>query len=110
MAGAETMVFEAFVNAPDGRPFVQMTCALDGVPVFAAKLSPDVVTALGLRAIQSAIEAERDAGFIAFLNSLGADDEHIGAMLTGLRDHRVQFDAAAGSMRPLSGDDPSSAG
>jgi hypothetical protein len=28
-------------------------------------------------------------------------------MLSGLRDHRQQFDAEAGTMRPLSDDDPS---
>jgi hypothetical protein len=67
----ETTTFAAFVNAPDGRPFVQMTCALDGEPVFAVKMSPAVCTALGLRAIQAS------------------------------------FDADAGTMRPLSGDDRS---
>ncbi len=106
-AGVETTVFEAMVSARDGRPFVQMTCALDGEPVFAVKMAPGDVTALGLRAIQSAIEAERDAGFIKFLRSIGAGDAELVSMLNGLRENRQQFDAAAGSMRPLSGDDPS---
>lgn len=101
--------FEAMVSASTGKPFVQLTCFVGDDPVFATKMSPDLATALGLRAIQSAIEAERDAGFIAFLrDSLGmTDDQQIGAMLSGMRDHRQQFDAEAGSMRPLSGDDPS---
>ena len=107
-AGRETTVFEAMVSASSGKPFVQMTCALDGEPVFAVKMSPDVTTALGLRAIQAAIEGERDAGFIAFLRSMGCGNAEVGGMLIGLREHRQQFDADAGSMRPLSGDDPSS--
>ena len=105
----ESTTFEAMVSARDGRPFVQMTCSLGDNPVFAVKMSPDVITALGLRAIQAAIEAERDAGFVDFMRKdLRAGDPEIGAMLSGLRDHRRQFDAEAGSMRPLSGDDPSS--
>lgn len=106
--GEETTYFEAMVSARDGRPFVQMTSALDGEPVFACKMAPSVATALGLRAIQSGIEAERDAGFVAFLRSIDADDNAIGGMLVGLREHREQFDAAEGStLTPLSDDDPS---
>ncbi|MGH2897904.1 MAG: hypothetical protein ACRDMZ_04465 [Solirubrobacteraceae bacterium] len=105
--GVETTVFDAFVSASDGRPFVQMTCALDDVPVFAVKMSPATVTALGLRAIQSAIEAERDAGLVAFLAESGMEERLIGGMLVGVREHRQQFDTDAGSMRPLGEDDPS---
>lgn len=105
----ESTTFEAFVSASTGKPFVQMTCFLGNDPVFSIKMSPDVVTALGLRAIQAGIEAERDAGFIRFLReTLDIGDQGIAAMLSGMREHRQQFDAAAGSMRPLSGDDPSS--
>lgn len=105
----ETIIFDAQVSARDGRPFVKMTCSLaDGSPVFAARFPPSIVTALGLRAIQSAIEAERDAGLIAFVRSTGAPDGIVNAMLTGMREHREQFDAEAGTMRPLSDDDPSS--
>jgi hypothetical protein len=105
----ETIVFEAQVSARDGRPFVKMTCTLaDGTPVFAAQFLPSVVTALGLRAIQSAIEAERDAGLIAFLQSLEMPGEAVNGMLVGLRDHREQFDADSGTMRPIADDDPSS--
>ncbi len=70
-------------------------------------MAPDVTTALGLRACQAAIEAERDAGFVAFLRSMGCGKAEVGGMLVGLREHREQFDAAAGTMRPLSPDDPS---
>lgn len=108
--GEEATFFEAMVSARDGRPFVQMTCTLDGEPVFSCKMAPGLATALGLRAIQSGIEAERDAGFVAFLRSIDADNNAIGGMLVGLREHRQQFDAAAGStLTPLSDDDPSSA-
>jgi hypothetical protein len=45
-----------------------MTCSLkNGKPVFAAQFPPDVMTALGLRAIQAAIEAERDAGLVGWV-------------------------------------------
>lgn len=106
---AETVVFEAFVNAKDRKPYVQMTCALGDNPVFAIKMPPDIATALGLRAIQAAIESERDAGFISFmLEGLETDDQTASGMLAGLREYRRQFDAKAGSMRPLSDDDSSS--
>jgi len=105
----ESTTFEAFVSASTGKPFVQMTCSLGDEQVFATKMSPDICTALGLRAIQAAIESERDAGFVDFVrNGMEMDDRAIGFMLSGLRAHRQQFDPDAGSMRPLSGDDPSS--
>ena len=116
--GTESTVFEAMVSASSGQAFVQMTCALNEEAVFAVKLSPAVATALGLRAIQAAIEAERDAGLVAFvydelaaqmgLESRREVDGLVGMLLVGLREHRAQFDSEAGSMRPLSGDDPSS--
>jgi hypothetical protein len=107
--GEEATYFEAMVSARDGRPFVQMTSTVGGVPVFSCKMAPSVVTALGLRAVQSGIEAERDAGFVAFLRSIDADDSAIGGLLDGLREYRKQFDAAEGStLTPLADDDPSS--
>lgn len=114
----ESVVFEGQVSVYDGRPFVKMTCALkDGTPVFAAQFPPDVMTALGLRAIQAAIEAERDAGLVGWVQQEfgpqvggleGEEAKSFAAMtLDGLRRHRQQFDAAAGTMRPLGPDDPS---
>lgn len=112
----EWTVFEAFVNAPDGRPFVQMTSGLGDNAVFATKLSPAQCTALGLRAIQAAIESERDAGFIAYLLNEVAEQMDIpedthkqfaAMMLDGLRRHRTQFDAQSGSMADLFEGDPS---
>jgi hypothetical protein len=109
--GKESIVFEAQVSVHDGRPFVKMTCSLaSGDPVFATQLRPAVVTALGLRAIQAAIEAERDAGLVAFYRDIEAPEEAIGSMLLGMRHHREQFDAAEGSMRRLGPDDRSEAG
>jgi hypothetical protein len=117
MSAPEWTTFEAKVNAPDGRPFVQMTCGVGDDPVWATKLSPAVVTALGLRALQSAIEAERDAGLVAYIrDELGAKigldtdgemNSFIALMLDGMRRHREQFDTATGSMRSLGPDDPS---
>jgi hypothetical protein len=113
----EWTIFEAQVSAGDGRPFVKMTCGLGDTPVFSTQLPPSVCTAMGLRAVQAAIEAERDAGLVAFLmddfgprsGMHGGDAQRLAAvMLDGLRRHRAQFDAAAGSTsRPLGPDDPS---
>lgn len=104
----ESTTFEAFVSASTGKPFIEMTCSINDKVVFTCKMSPALATALGLRAIQSAIEAERDSGFIKFLrDQLELSDEGIAAMLSGMRDYRQQFDAEAGSMRPLSVDDKS---
>lgn len=105
--GVEATVFEAQVDRRDGRPFVKMTSMLDGVPVFSTKMSPAVATALGLRAVQAAIEAERDAGFVAFLRSIDIEEGGAAQMLHGLRLHREQFDVASGSMAALSDEDPS---
>jgi hypothetical protein len=103
---SEDITFEAQVSARDGRPFVKMTCSIDGQPVFATQLRPSMATALGLRGVQAAIEAERDAGLIAFLRTLDIGDDQVNGLLIGLRDHRQQFDAVEGSTRPLSDDDP----
>lgn len=104
-----TTTFEAFVSAKTGNPFIQLTCSVGDKEVFQVNLSPDVATALGLRALQSAIEAERDAGFIKFLrDEMGVEDRLIGPMLSGMREYRQQFDADAGSMRKLSDEDLSS--
>lgn len=76
----------------EGKPFVAVL--LDGEQI--GQLDPGEAVHLGLRTIQSGIEAERDAGFWAFMLSL--DDTRGGmqaaaAILTGLREHRAQYDA-----------------
>lgn len=76
----------------EGKPFVAVL--LDGEQV--GQLDPGEAVHLGLRTIQSGIEAERDAGFWSFMLSL--DDTRGGvqaaaAMLAGLREHRGQYDA-----------------
>lgn len=117
-APSEWTTFEAMVSASTGKPFVQFTAGLGDEPVFSVKMPPSVVTAMGLRAIQSAIEAERDAGLVAYIlerfgPQIGMEGDAARALaaafLSGMRQHREQFDAEAGTMRPLSGDDPSEA-
>lgn len=113
----EWTTMEAMVNAADLRPFVQITSGVGNDPAWASKLSPAVATALGLRALQAAIEAERDAALIVFIRDefgpqCGLDEQQslgmAGHFLEGLRRHRTQFDAMAGnSQTPLSEDDPS---
>jgi hypothetical protein len=114
---AEWTTMEAMVNAPDLRPFVQITSGVGNEPTWASKQPPSVTTALGLRAIQAAIEAERDAAMIVFIRDefgpqCGLDEQQSLGMaahfLDGLRRHRQQFDAAAGSSTTaLADDDPS---
>lgn len=54
------------------------------------QLSPAEAIAMGTRCIQSAIEAERDAGLIKFLQSLGTGQQEINALIAGMRDYRDQ--------------------
>jgi hypothetical protein len=112
---AEWTTFEAHVSGTTGRPFVTMTCGVGDDISWQTKMPPSVCTALGLRALQAAIESERDAGFVAYVTGevyKGRPDAPAaaGLLLQGLRNHREQFDADAGSMRPLAPDDPSSIG
>lgn len=77
---------------PEGKPFV-MTFVNDE-PF--GQLSPAEAIAMGTRCIQSAIEAERDAGMIAFLKTTALDDEAIGLMIMAMRDHRQQAEPREG--------------
>jgi hypothetical protein len=77
----------------EGKPFV--ATYVDDRPF--GQLSPKEAVALGIRAISAAIEAERDAGLIRFLKSDGKLDDHaIGILITGMRDHREQYDPPEG--------------
>lgn len=61
------------------------------------QLSPAEGYALGIRAISAAIEAERDAGLVAYLKDVGGmDDEEIAAIIVGMREHRQQYDPPEG--------------
>ena len=104
------IIFEGLVSAKSGKPFVRMTHS-DGEQEIVSQFECDVVTAMGLRAIQAAIEAERDAGLVAWVmqefgNQLELpEDDRPGLaniVLDGMRRFRDQFDPAAGSMRPIS--------
>lgn len=75
----------------EGKPFVALL--IDGETK--GQLTPGEAQQLGLRIIQSAIEAERDAGFLKFM--LDMDDSKqgkvmAGGMLQGLREFRQQWD------------------
>lgn len=104
---SESIIFSGGVSMFDGKPFVELQIIRDGEHVFATRFRPSLCTALGLRAVQAAIEAERDAGLIAYFRGVGMDDQAISTILVGLRTHRDQFDAEEGTMRRLSPDDPS---
>ncbi len=116
----EWTTFEGLVNVGDKQPFCMMKCGLGKDPVFAMKMAPATMLAMGVRAIQAALEAERDAGLIAYVEGEFSDDVGLpqgdtrigiaGAMLDGMRRHREQFDPEAGSMRKLGPDDPSELG
>lgn len=91
--GGFVLTFDARVTL-EGKPFIAILVNDDQV----GQLSPGEVQTLGLRAIQSGIEAERDAGFFKFMRSMDGSQQGLqaaGAMLAGLRDHRQQFDPQA---------------
>lgn len=54
------------------------------------QLTPAEAIAMGTRCIQSAIEAERDAGLVAFLKKTDMDDDSISGLILAMRDHREQ--------------------
>ena len=77
----------------EGKPFV--ATFVNDQPL--GQLTPAEAIALGTRAIQSAIEAERDAGLIRFLKKDGKlDDQAIGVLIVGMREHREQWDSKEG--------------
>lgn len=84
----------------EGKPFVAVTYTdSDGKVVAEGQLSPAGCLALGIRTIQSAIEAERDAGLVLFFKEAGFEDNAIGALLTGMREHRQQW--GPGEAKPM---------
>lgn len=76
----------------EGKPFV-MTFVNDK-PF--GQLTPAEAIAMGTRCIQSAIEAERDAGLIAYLRTTKLSDEEISTLILHMRDHRQQADSSEG--------------
>lgn len=85
------LTFDARVTIK-GKPFVCVI--IDGKEV--GQLTPLETKHLGLRVLESGIEAERDAGFLKFMLEMDPTSRglvHAGAMLRGLREHRQQADA-----------------
>ena len=76
---------EAGVAADGGHPFVKIEWGS-----MSGQLTPGEAAALGHRIIASSIEAEGDAGFVAFFRAADYEDGLIGGLLRGLRDHRQQ--------------------
>lgn len=87
------LTFDARVTI-EGKPFIAVLIDTEQI----GQLDPGEAMSLGLRAIQSGIEAERDAGFLSYM--LDLDDSEGGVrmaavMLDGLRKYRAQFDTQA---------------
>lgn len=76
----------------EGKAFV--TTFINEEPF--GQMSPAEAIAMGTRCIQSAIEAERDAGLIQFLRSIDQDEAAINAVLLGMRDYRDQAEPREG--------------
>lgn len=78
----------------EGKPFV-MTF-INEEPF--GQLTPAEAIAMGTRMIQSAIEAERDAGTISFLRSMDSNisDEEVFAFIIKMREHREQAEPKEG--------------
>ena len=94
------LTFDARVTI-EGKPFIAVLIDTEQV----GQLDPGEAMSLGLRVIQSGIEAERDAGFLNFMLELDDSEDGFRAaatMLDGLRKHRAQFDTQA----PIYPNDP----
>lgn len=77
----------------EGKAFVKTE--IDGDDL--GQLSPAAATMMGIQFIQAAIEAERDAGMLAFLMSdegPGFEPEAAAVFLQEMRKRRDQFDPA----------------
>lgn len=72
----------------DGKPFVHVL--FDGEKV--GQLTPGEALNFGIRGIQFAIEAERDAALLLAMKKVDDSDEFAAAMLTLVREHRSQVD------------------
>lgn len=100
--GTDHVTAEGLVSKTTGLGFMQLTCWTAGEEGFwQTKMPCAVGTAMGLRIIQASIEAERDAGMVAYLRDCAFDDPQVSAMLLGMREHREQFDPELGSARPI---------
>jgi hypothetical protein len=77
-----------------GKPFVVVLVNDEEV----GQLTPGEAIAMGTRFIQSGIEAERDAGTVAFLTSFegGMDEQAIAAFIVAMREHRQQAEPREG--------------
>lgn len=81
----------------DGKPFVITQYEdTEGNVIAQGQLTPAQAISGGLRQIQAAIEAERDAGMLAYLTEMGMEKEAIAALISGMRDHRQQYDPPHG--------------
>ena len=90
---ADRIVFHGLVTR-DAKPFVAVSWGHQH-----GQITPEDAHKLGWRAMSAAIEAERDAGIIAFLRdkafaaaSPDEQDQMIARFLSDLREHRQQYD------------------
>lgn len=81
------MEFQGCVRL-DGKPFV--VTLLDGDEF--GQLTPGEALNMGIRAIQAAQEAERDAALVLGMRAAGFDDPTVFGFLKMIRDHRGQVD------------------
>lgn len=72
----------------DGKPFV--ITLVDGKKY--GQLTPAEALNHGIRAIQAAVEAERDAATVLGLKKMGLGEQEIAGFIAMVRDHRGQVD------------------
>ena len=98
MGGCEIIGLQGGVNE-QGKPFVHILADGDKV----GQLTPGDAIKFGVRGIQAAIEAERDAGVVrAIHKNYGTGDEPekmIASLLTMIREERDQWDPDGGTLR-----------
>jgi hypothetical protein len=72
----------------DGKPFVIVLT--DGEQT--GQMTPGEAVNFGTRAIQAAIEAERDAATVLGIKQIGLGEREAAALLTMIREYRSQVD------------------
>jgi hypothetical protein len=84
--GREVMV-QGSVSSTTKKPFVKMRAG-----EAAWQMTPAQARQHALIILDAAVEAERDAATIAFVeNIMGQDEQAAGAFLLGMREHRIEW-------------------
>lgn len=95
-----TFVSEGRVASEGIKPFVQTAIVMEGEekPILIGQVTPGEAVVMGVRIIQTGLEAERDAGLVRYLRSENMPDAVIAQLLEGMRRFREQWDLERGDI------------